>query len=168
MAGTPPWPAGHAKAFDRHDLHCAMHVVPAGGAHQDVLFLDSGRRLQISLSGASLEDRVCLSPLAAPAGAGVTRRAELVLALDHLVAHGRLPRRMHRPEAGAHRLLFILLARDGAQSRVPLRDTALVLFGETRMRDQWKENRRAMRAQMHRAVVRGDWLVAGGYRTLLS
>jgi len=168
VTGTAPWPESQAKPFNRLDLHCWMHALATGPHHQHALFLDRGRRLQISVNGNSLRERVCLSPVAAPVGAGITRRAELVRALDQLVAQGTLPQRVHRTESGIHRLLFILLALDGARSRLPLRELARILHGEVRTREDWKQDGRAIRAQIGRAVARGEWLAAGGYRTLLE
>lgn len=144
-----------------------MHVLAMEDGRQAVLFLDQGRRLQLIARGTSLWAPACLSPIAAQFGLSSTRRAELMRALDWLVLQGRMPDRMYRTEASAYRLLFILIALDGRRHQVPPRETARILFGDARVHHHWQDGGRAMRAQIRRAGERGEWLAAGGYRTLL-
>jgi hypothetical protein len=168
VAATQPYAGEHAKPFDLGTLQCTVHFLRSDSGEENVLFLDRGRRLQLHVTGSSLHEVVCLGPLAAQVALGATRRGELVRALDWVIAHGTLPQRVHRAEAGAHRLLFILLALDGARQGAAPRDIARLLFGESRVQHHWADGGRAMRAQIHRAVERGEWLCAGGYRALLE
>ncbi|MEJ1968465.1 MAG: DUF2285 domain-containing protein [Rhizomicrobium sp.] len=164
---SPPWPGGHAKPFDRRELRCDMQLLTLTPGREQACFSTAAAVFRSPSQARPWDRRVCLSPIAAQRGIGTTRRAELVRALDHLVAHGGLPARVHRADAGAYRLLFILLALDSARTEAAPRETARVLFGEARVRDHWRSDGRAMRAQIHRAIERGNWLTAGGYRTLL-
>ena len=157
----------HANAFDLRDARCDVHTFTLDDMHQHILILDEGHRLQLEVTGRPVSGRVLLSPVAGQTNASPTRCHELRRALDHFVLHGRLPERLYRGETGAHRLLFILLALDGARESMPVQDLARLLFGPARLQQGGRRHGRALRAQIYRAISRGEWLVREGYRSLL-
>lgn len=160
--------ADYTHAFDLRDARCDVHRLRITDAREYVLILDEGRRLQLDITGSPIVGRTLLSPVAGRAAASSTRRIALAKALDHFVVHGRLPSRLYRGESGAYRLLFILMARDGVRDGASLEELAPVLFGTARLQHGGAKQMRALRAQISRAVARGEWLIEEGYRSLLS
>lgn len=163
-----PAPVEHAHAFDTRDARCNLFSLRDSDTREHLLIMDEGRRLQLDVAGEVVVGRALLSPVAGKGDTSATRRHALTRALDHLILHGRLPERLYRGESGAHRLLFVLLALDGVRDGIPPQELAPMLFGPARLQHSGRGQLRALRAQISRAVARGEWLVQQGYPTLLG
>jgi hypothetical protein len=78
------------------------------------------------------------------------------------------------PQNRAHRSRDRLLLRDalvvldGRRAGVSHRDTAVVIFGVKRVRDDWSARGGWLKERMRRALSKGEKLRDGGYRRALE
>jgi len=156
---------GHPLSLEH--LHCRVAV----HRHADrchVLFAESGRSLQLEISGdANIDQGILLTPALPPPGMGAPRLLAIRRLAD-LMTHGQLRPSLYPPERRAPRLARVLQALDGSLAGLPQRDIAIALFGEARVERDWHHPHNYLRDHVRRAIIYGRELMEGGYRRLLS
>ncbi|BCM17691.1 DNA -binding domain-containing protein [Mesorhizobium sp. J8] len=145
--------------------HATLLILAEGA--QYVLLEHAGRHLQLAVSGASVLRPVLIHTDAIWPAADLRHRLWALECLNVLNAHGRLPKRLFRPEARCRRLRFVLRALDGSLAGASYRDIAEVLLGQARVHADWADPRDHLRDRIRRAVRRGRALMNGGYMSFL-
>ena len=157
-----------APTLDLSGLRAWASVSLAEDPVQHVLFVESGRRLQLAVSGDDLFGQV---RLLADAPLDVTSfkwRMMLLHRLAHLVRHERFPERLYPPDPRGRRLAVILRALDGWLAKTSQRRIGeAILEGQDIDRD-WRNCPCELRDRVRLTLRRGRWLMDGGYRTLLQ
>jgi hypothetical protein len=166
-----PAAAGDGDAFDLQALALASLVVRSADGDQHVLVCDGARRLRFAVvEGDVLEGpaRLRFRLPARGAGTGAAASLEAVRLLIGLRDTGRLPAAATRAPLRSARWLDVLRAYDARTRGASQRQIATVLFGETRVREDWSGASDYMRMRVHRLLRTAEGLVAGGYRALLG
>jgi hypothetical protein len=147
-------------------LHCRVAVRrDADRCH--ALFAESGRSLQLEISGdASFDEGILLTPVLPPPGMRAARLLAIRRLAD-LMTHGHLRPSLYPPERRAPRLARVLQALDGSLAGHSQRDIAIALFGEARVDRDWHHPHNYLRDHVRRAIIYGRELMEGGYRRLL-
>jgi hypothetical protein len=138
-----------------------------GGGRSDVLFVEEGRFLQVSISGPrDLKDALLFMPALDIPG-NVTARAASFRRLNDLMQYGHLRQTLYPQEPRAPRLINVLKALDGSLAGLPHREIALLIFSKERVEADWGGPQHHLRDQVRRAVAYGHGLMDGGYRQFL-
>ncbi|MBZ9763326.1 DUF2285 domain-containing protein [Mesorhizobium sp. CA8] len=156
-----------ADAFDLSALSCRVSVLLAGDGHQQVLFTDGGRTLQLTVSGATLFEPARLTASVLWSPAEVRQRLHGLECLNNLRSTGRLPARFFPAEPRRVRLRWVLRALDGSIAGARHREIGVGLFGKARVDGDWADPGDHLRDIVRRAVRRGRSLMNGGYRQFL-
>jgi hypothetical protein len=133
---------------------------------QIVLLRQGACSLQLNVHGAG-EGKVHLFAEAVSRNAMEDRR-QILDALSDLQRIGRLRPERFRPYPRGSRLRQVLCALDGYLAGASHRRIAIALFGEARVTAEWSDPRGHLRDTVRRAVLRGRWLMSGGYRGLVG
>jgi hypothetical protein len=135
---------------------------------QDIIFVDNGRALQVSVSGnIPLEEALLLTP-ALPAPRFGAQRLFAVKRFADLVKHGVLRPSLYPAERSARRLSLVLSALDGYLTGAHHREIAIRMFGAHQVERGWSDSGNHLRDRVRRAVRYGRDLMDGGYRRFLS
>jgi hypothetical protein len=137
------------------------------GDTSNVLFVEDGRFLQLSIAGARDLKGTHLFMPALDVAENVTVRAASFRRLNDLMQHGHLRRALYPLEPRAPRLLNVLKALDGSLARLPHREIALLMFSKDRVDADWGGRQHHLRDQVRRAIAYGQGLMDGGYRQFL-
>jgi hypothetical protein len=157
-----------SSALNLENLQCRTTVCPPDAEHrQDVLLAQDGRTLQLAVFGETpLAEALLLTP-ALPSPALTDRRLRAVRRLADLVKHGWMRPFLYPHERRAERLVHVVQALDGWQAEASHRDIGIALYGEARVERDWTDPRDHLRDQVRRAIRRGRYLMAHGYRRFL-
>jgi hypothetical protein len=137
------------------------------GDRSDVLFVEEGRFLQVSIAGdGDLKDALLFMP-ALDIPANVTARAASFRRLNDLLQYGHLRQTLYPQELRAPRLINVLKALDGSLAGLPHREIALLMFSKERVEADWGGAQHHLRDQVRRAIGYGQNLMKGGYRQFL-
>ena len=137
------------------------------GGRSDVLFIEGGRFLQVSISGTEDLKGATLFMPALEVPENVTARAASFRRLNDLIQHGHLRQALYPREPRAPRLVNVLKALDGSLAGLPHREIALLIFSKDRVEADWGGRQHHLRDQVRRAVAYGHVLMDGGYRQFL-
>ncbi|HEV2898206.1 MAG TPA: DUF2285 domain-containing protein [Pseudaminobacter sp.] len=164
-------PVGRERGFELLDLSslsCGKDILLTPAGVQHVLLRQDCRNLQIAVSGASVlrPFRLCVDVIVP------TRRLKFHLAalqwLNDIHGSGRLATACFPPEPRGGRLRNVLQALDGSLAGASHQEIAIALFGRRRVEEDWSHPGGYLRDQVRRAVRRGRYLMAGGYRQFLT
>ncbi len=157
---------GYAPADIAVDqYHSSAHVIigPAGQEH--LLLRDAERALTLRLRGS----RATLGPVnttfllrGIPKPKHVASDFAILSALVHWPRH-----KIHRSRK---RLFFrdALVALDGQRAGASYRETAEVIFGMKRVREDWSHRSGWLKERMRRALAKGQEFSDGGYQKSLQ
>ena len=137
------------------------------GDRSDVLFVEEGRFLQVSISGSrDLKNALLFMP-ALDVPENVTARAASFRRLNDLMQHGHMRQTLYPQEPRAPRLVSVLKALDGSLAGLPHREIAMLIFSKERVEADWGGAQHHLRDQVRRAIGYGQSLMGGGYRQFL-
>lgn len=97
----------------------------------------------------------------------VEAKLRTIARLASLRRLGRFARGLFPAEPSAGKWLLALQAYDGLAAGASQREIAVVLFGETRVREEWKGRSDFLRLRVQRLINVGRNMVDGGYKRLL-
>lgn len=137
------------------------------GDRSDVLFMEEGRFLQVSISPTGDLKNALLFMPALDIPGNVTARAASFRRLNDLMQHGRLRQILYPQEPRAPRLSNVLKALDGSLAGLPHREIAMLMFSKERVEADWGGPQHHLRDQVRRAIGYGHNLMDGGYRQFL-
>ncbi len=149
-------------------LPCAVTILHTGPEEHHVLLESAGNSLQLIVSAKDLSDPLQLSTDALWPKQAKAARLTSLEALNALVQTGKFPSRLFPPDPRAKRLSFVLQALDGALDGATHREIADALFGKERVDRDWNDPGNHLRDQIRRAIRRGRYLMAKGYRDFLQ
>ena len=81
---------------------------------------------------------------------------------------GRLADRLFPVAAALPRRLEALRVADALRDRAPYRDIAVALYGETRVRSDWRTRSDYLLSKVRRHAAEARQMLAGGYRALFG
>jgi len=163
-------PAGarDPAAIDLKGLDVATLVVRTADGDQHVLISDGVRRLRLAVVQGDVLSGPAAFRFHLPALARGVGSLEGVRRLVALRDTGRLEPGGAPAPAKAPRWLQILRAHDARRDGASHRDIAVSLFGEARVREDWRPGSDYMRMRIQRLVRAAEQAVAGGYRALFG
>lgn len=153
--------------LDIHALSCRVSVLLVGGGLQHVLFVDSHRCLQLTVSGGDIFEAVQLTSSILWPDVETRHRLQAIAVLNALKQTGRLLPRFFTAEPRSTRLGRVLRALDGSLAGSSHREIGKVLFGPARIDRDWADPGDHLRDMVRRAVRRGRSLMNGGYERFL-
>ncbi len=146
-------------------LQPARSLIVGPAQQETVIFRDSDSALTLRLHGS----RACLAPVATTfLIAGIPNPSRLAADFGTLDALLRSPRsHVHRSR---DRLLFrdAIVALDGRDVGASHRETAEVIVGIKRVREDWSARGGWLKERVRRALAKGEELRHGGYRRALE
>lgn len=137
------------------------------GDRTDVLFVEAGRFLQVSISGTQDLKKAVLFMPALELPENVTARAASYRRLNDLIHRGHLRPTLYPQEPRGPRLINVLKALDGSLAGLSHREIALLIFSKERVEADWGGRQHNLRDQVRRAIAYGHSLMDGGYRQFL-
>jgi hypothetical protein len=137
------------------------------GDRTDVLFIEEGRFLQLSVSGRQDVAGALLFMPVLEDPENVTARAATFRRLNDLMQYGHLRPTLYPQEPRAPRLINVLRALDGSLAGLPHREIAMLIFSKERVDSDWSGTKHHLRDQVRRAIGYGQSLMEGGYRQFL-
>lgn len=139
--------------------------IPVGPQH--LLFIESGRSLQLVIEGADVTKLVRLMADGAPDRALAKPQVRSLQCFNDLRLSGRLhPSRIQRDPLSA-RWKLVLRALDSDLAGAPRKEIARHVLPEY-TDDLWRSPERTLQYRVRRALSRGYALMRKGYRSLLS
>jgi hypothetical protein len=161
---TPP-AAGAAPFRPRPAIR--MDIFREGNGREHVRLSQRRESVQLAVSGASLLDApYLLTELAIPDDIARPRLA--AIAAFNRLSQGRFNAGPSRPEAiPSPRLALVLRALDGHLAGASQRQIAMSLFGENRVKREWRDPGGYIRDRVRRAISRGRHMMTSGYLELL-
>jgi len=147
------------------DLRCIRHVVIGPGNTEHLLIRTSERSLTIRLTG----HRASLAPVRltflVPGLSSVKETAAILTPLpDLLTMRPRWRKRTREQEL----MRDAFIALDGRSVGASHRETAEVIFGVKRVREEWSGKGGWLKERMRRALAKGQALCDGGYWRLVE
>jgi hypothetical protein len=161
---TPP-SAGDAPFRLRPAIR--VDIFREGSGREHVRLSRGRQQVQLAVSGASLLDAsYLLTELAIPDEVARPRLA--AVAAFNRLSRGRCVAGPSGPGALASaRLAVVLRALDGHLAGASQRQIAMSLFGEGRVKREWRDPGGYLRDRVRRAIGRGRHMMASGYLELL-
>lgn len=157
-----------ATPFLLRDVSCASVLLELPEAPQHLLFADNGRGLQLVIDGADVMRPVRLMTNCAPDAELAGGQLSALHCFNDLRLTGRLNISALQRDPLTNRLRLILRALDGSLSGASFQEIARAVFPNHLQAEGWQKRAGGLRDRVRRAVRRGQYLMNGGYRTLLS
>lgn len=144
-------------------------TIVRGGGREHVALSDGWHRIRIDVvEGTLIEDGPArLDYLLS----GRTRVDAHVLTLRRMLGlwrTGRFTRMLYPPEPGLPRRLETLRVGDALADGASYREMAVALYGEDRVRADWKARSDFLMSRVRRRATEARAMAAGGWRTLLA
>jgi len=168
MTSHPLDAAVDAGRFSLDDMQIPSVLLLMPERKQSVLFLDSGRGLQVSISGESVRQPVLLSADAVPGHGDYKRQIKSLACFNDLRITGRLVPCHYLKSSGSDRLRDVIHALDCSLAGMSWEEIATALFGDEAVRKSWRDPNRCLYQHTHRLVKRGRELMNGGYLRFLK
>lgn len=157
-----------APSIDLDSLKCRTAHHESACGTKNILFADSGRSLQIAVSGSTpLPQALLLTPVL-PMSRFSSERLFAVRRFTDLAKHGWLRPSLYPSERSAQRYAQVVTALDGWLEGRPHREIAVALFGSSRVDRAWTDSGNHLRDRVRRAIRYGRELMDGGYRRFLT
>lgn len=163
-AGTVPNSPVY-RVLEHPSLCRTAHAVDGG---QHLLFRDSGQFLQVFVQGAELAEQVHLLSETIQSPNILKHQLQVVERFNALIEGGKLRRTPFSPNFRSQRLCTALRVLDGRLAGASYRDIAVALFGRDRVNEDWNAPGDHLKNRIRRAAQRGNFLMQGGYRALLT
>jgi hypothetical protein len=149
--------------FCLREMNVPSLLLLASDAIQNLLFLGSGRGVQLVAHGASLLEPVHMFVNAAPVSKKIHRQFMTLSCFNDLRLRGRVMP-SHRPRASdSLRLRRALIALDGCLSGLSNYEIAISLYGERHVKAGWSDPERYFYDHVRKLIGRGKTLMNGGY-----
>jgi len=163
QAGTRP----DGRTFDLAAIDCPHVLLRSENGREHLLFHESGRSLQLAISGVSVAQPVHLVAEAVLPSRDVNSQLWAMRCLDGLLVSGRLLPTHFPVENRSARLRTVLQALDGWLAEAPPREIALACYGAKRVETHWNDPGNHLRDNLRRTIQRGRELMNGGYLQFL-
>jgi hypothetical protein len=164
-----PARADDPDAFDLARFACWASAVRGEGGAEHVAVSDGWRRIRLDVvegrllgAGPTRLHYLLSGIAAAETGLLTTRR------LVALWRRGRFLRMLFPPEPGLARRLEALRVGDALADGASYREIAISLFGEARVRADWKGRSDFLLSRVRRRATEARWMAAGGWRAMLA
>lgn len=147
------------------DLRCVSHVVIGPGNLEHLLFRTSDRSLTIRLTGHRASQAPVRLTFLVP---GLSRAREAAAILSSLPNLITVKPRWLKQTRDQELMRHAFIALDGRSVGASHRETAEVIFGVKRVREEWSGRGGWLKERMRRALAKGQEVRDGGYRRLLE
>jgi hypothetical protein len=167
--GATPAEPGDPEAIDLGLLRALATLARSATGQEYIALSDGWRRLRLDVVDGSVGDTGWVRfdyRLA-----GFQHLAPRLLTLTRLVAlrqDGRLAHHLYPIAAGLPRRIEALRVADALADGASYRDIALVLFGETRVRADWRTRSDYLLSRIRRRAAEARRMLAGGYKALFG
>lgn len=163
-----PAPPGDADAFALGQWGHWATLVRGDGGSEHLALSDGWRRIRIdvvegTLAGGHVRLHYLLSGFA-----GLEPRLLAARRLRALWERRRFVRALFPSMAGLPRRLEALRVADALADGASYREIACALFGEARVRAEWRAGSEFMLSRVRRRVAEAQRMTAGGWRDLLG
>lgn len=149
-------------------LPCLKAILVHPDGRQSLLLSDGRRDVQFVCEGESLLDNDVAVSFIIDGILSLKEKAITLLRLDALLKRGRLPAHLYPPPPREKSLREALIAVDAwINERKSQKETAVILFGEERVRKDWRGGDSYMRHKVRRLIRKGLKLVDGDHLKLL-
>lgn len=161
-------PENGSDQFDLARIPMAPAIAVSADGRQHVSLSDGFRRIRIDVTSGSVLDGPVRLHYQLAGIDGVEPKLLTIRRLLALMHLGRFATGLEKPEPRAARWVAMLRAHDALSEGASQREIASVLFGERRVQSEWRQDSDSLRLRIQRLVRRGEALVGGGYKGLLS
>jgi len=164
-----PTDADDPDALDLERLRPLATLARGAGGHEYVALSDGWRRLRMDVMEGSLATIGWVRLDYQLSGfCDLEPRLGTLHRLAALRRAGRFERRHFPLAGGLPRRIEALRVADGLRAGASYRDIAMVLFGETRVRADWRTNSDYLLSRIRRRAAEARRMLSGGYRRLFD
>lgn len=148
-------------------LNCIRRILVTADGHQHVVLMDRRRAVQLLCEG-----RLVLRPntnlvIQFESMRYINLKRGTLRVFLSLYRDSRPGRTLRHDAPSALNLRDTLMVFDGKQHGLSDREIAIVLYGKTRVAEEWPSRSGPLRARVRRLIANGEKLVNGDYRRLL-
>lgn len=131
-----------------------------------LLFEQTGRRLQLEITGfVSVTEPVQLFVDAMTSPGRLKAQRQALETFDRFRQNAEVASEGN--DSVGRRLDLILSALDGSSMGLSQREIAVALYGRNRVESDWGRGSDHLKSHVRRLILRGRWLMEGGYLSLL-
>jgi len=158
-----------ADALDLGSLRPFVVAVRSASGQDYIALSDGWRRLRLDVVEGSVGDQRWVRFDYRLSGfRNLEPRLRTLTRLAALRRDGRLAQTLYPTVAGLPRRIEALRTSDALAAGASYRDIALVLFGETRVRSDWRTNSDYLLSRLRRRAAEARRMLNGGYRMLFE
>ena len=160
--------ADDPDALDLGRLRALATLARADGGQEYLVLSDGWRRLRFDVVEGSLCDGTCVRLDYRLSGfRDLEPRLQTLHGLAALRRTGAFEPRLHSVASGLPRRLEALQVADGLSAGGFYREIAGALFGEARVRADWRKGSDYLLSRVRRRAAEARKMMSGGYRSLL-
>jgi hypothetical protein len=164
-----PTAADDPDALDLTRLRPLVTFARGGDGQAYVALSDGWRRIRLDVVEGRFDDGAFVRLDYLMSGfRHLEPRLQAIRRLARLRADGRLDKNLYPKPPGMTRRIEALQVADALQDGASYRDIAVALFGEGRVRADWRARSDFLLSQIRRRAAEARRMLAGGYRTLLG
>ena len=154
-------------ALDLGRLRALATVAQAEGGQEYLALSDGWRRLRLDVvEGSVCEGRCVRLDYRLSGFQGLEPRLRTLHGLAVLRRTGIFEPKLHPAASGLPRRLEALQVADGLSAGGSYRDIAVALFGEARVRADWRKGSDYLLSRVRRRAAEARKMLSGGYRSL--
>lgn len=164
-----PVSPGYPEAFEIARFARIATLVMDAAGDEHLVLSDGWRRIRLDIVQGSLNGArpVRLHYLVSGL-TGVEAHLLTIRRLLGLSRHGRFVRGLFPAESGIDRRIEALRVGDALAAGASYREAAIVLFGEDRVKVEWKARSDYLLTRVRRRALEAQHMAGGGWRTLLQ
>ena len=161
-------PPGDPDGVDLERLRAFATLARAECGQEYLVLSDGWRRLRLDVVEGSLCDGNCVRLDYRLSGfQDLEPRLRTLLRLAALRRTGRFEPKLHPAASGLPRRLEALQVADALSAGESYREIAIALFGEARVRGDWRKGSDYLLSRVRRRAAEARKMLSGGYRSLL-
>jgi len=161
-------PPGDPDGLDLEQLRAFATLARAECGQEYLALSDGWRRLRLDVVEGSLCDGACVRLDYRLSGfQNLELRLQTLRRLAALRRTGHFEPRLHPEASGLPRRLEALQVADGLRAGGSYREIAIALFGEARVRGDWRKRSDYLLSRVRRRAAEARTMLSGGYRSLL-
>jgi hypothetical protein len=160
-------PADDPDGLDLERLRALTTVARADCGQEYLVLSDGWRRLRLDVVEGSVCERKCVRLDYRLSGFQLLEpRLRTLHGLAALRRTGHFEPKLHPAASGLPRRLEALQVADGLSAGGSYRDIAVALFGEARVRADWRKGSDYLLSRVRRRAAEARKMLSGGYRSL--
>jgi len=164
-----PADPGDPDALDLAPLRQFTTLASGAGGYQYIALSDGWRRLRLDVvDGAVADDGWTRFDFCLSGFCGLEPRLRTLRRLADLKRAGHFVEDRYPVAAGLPRRLEALQVADALRDGASYRDIAIALFGQARVRADWRTRSDYLLSRVRRRAAEARRMLAGGYRALLG